>query len=226
MITFYPDNIETKQFYIYKITYQNGKPFYIGKGQNCRYKSHFKNGNTKLKKFIKQKLKSQSLRVVIIKDNLTEDKAFDLERRLIDRYGRKDNNTGVLYNRTSGGQGPSGVVYAEGRNRKISETLKGNKRSKETKRKISESKKGYKQTKEHIRKRSQSMKGNKNTLGYNHTEETKRQISESMKGKKKSEEHKIKMIGNKNGSGLKGIKKSEEHKRNISKALKQQRRTK
>ena len=203
-ISFHPYELNTKQFYVYKITYQNGKPFYIGKGQNCRYKHHFIK-KSPLNKFIRNKLKIQPLRVVILKDNLTEEKAFRLEVKLIKRYGRKDIDTGVLLNKTDGGEGPSGIVWPEESRIKISKSLEGNKyalgykHSKEHNRKISLGNKGNKQSEETIRKRVESRKG------YIHTEETKINISESLKG---------------NISPMKERSHTEESKRKISKSMK------
>jgi hypothetical protein len=59
-------------------------------------------------------------------------------------FGRKDLGTGILHNRTDGGDGSSGWVPSEETKRKISEAHKGNTymlgktHSEETKRKMSE----------------------------------------------------------------------------------------
>ena len=186
----FSNELGTKGFYVYKITYQNGKPFYIGKGQNCRYKSHFLyNKKFELYRFIRKKLKTQSLRIVIIKDNLTEEKAFDLEKKFIKKYGRKDIGTGVLYNRTSGGQGEAGRIYSKETKRKISKgrigednPFYGGHHSIESRKRISDGQRGRMQSEETIRKRVKKLKGQKRSL------ETKNKMSESHKGKKKSEE--------------------------------------
>lgn len=50
---------------------------------------------------------------MVLEANLTELGALALERRYIAWYGRKDLNTGILRNRTDGGEGTSGPKTAE-----------------------------------------------------------------------------------------------------------------
>lgn len=89
------------------------KPFYIGKGCGRRLKGHFYESvlraNTPKNNTIK-KIKNELGELPIhyrIFENLSEKKAFELEKKLIKHFG-KLNDGGILTNMTDGGEGHSG----------------------------------------------------------------------------------------------------------------------
>jgi hypothetical protein len=84
-------------YYVYAYVRKNGTPYYIGKGKNDRaYKRH------------SVSVPKDKSKIVFIFEELSEQDALDLECLLIKYHGRKDNNTGILYNKTDGGEGSSG----------------------------------------------------------------------------------------------------------------------
>jgi hypothetical protein len=134
-------------YYTYAYLREDRTPYYIGKGKCNRA---YKRRKTDIKP---PKDKS---RILILKNNLNEEQAFKHEIYMISVFGRKDLGTGILYNKTDGGDGSSNPS-AETR-RKMSEALKGKPRSKEIRIKISEAKKGRPLSEEHKMKLSEIKK--------------------------------------------------------------------
>lgn len=106
---------DTNIFYVYcYIDPRDNIPFYVGKGKNTRYLDHLSEATNKKKHNSKvfkiREITSEGLTPTIIKieENLSEEYAFDLEIKLIAELGRLDSGTGVLCNRTDGGEGVSG----------------------------------------------------------------------------------------------------------------------
>lgn len=90
-------------YYVYAyIRASDSTPYYIGKGKDGR--AWAKHKGTSIPK-------DQS-KIIILEHNLTEIGALAIERRMITWYGRKDNNTGILINRSDGGEGTCGYKYS------------------------------------------------------------------------------------------------------------------
>ena len=165
-------------YYTYAFLREDRTPYYIGKGKGNRAYRRRDKGI---------KPPKDKSKILILKQNLTEEESFRHEVYMIAVFGRKDLGTGILHNKTNGGDGVSGAVVSDETRRKMSEALKGKPRSKEIRRKISESHKGKTHSEESRRNMSESQKGK------TFSEETKRKLSESQKGKNHSEETRRKM---------------------------------
>jgi len=167
------------EYYTYAYLREDRTPYYIGKGKGNRL---YKKGS---RVFAPPKDKS---RIIYLKQNLTEEEAFRHEIYMIDVFGRIDLDTGILHNRTDGGDGISGAIRSEETRRKISAATKGKNHpmynkthSEEAKRKISVAKKGENNhnygkifSEEHRRKLSVASK--------NRSEETRKKLSDANRG--------------------------------------------
>ena len=136
-MTIYSKQTPPLGFYVYIYLREDGTPYYVGKGRGIR-------AWTKSKGEVGKPI--QPDRINILKDNLTEYEAFDLEKLTILLYGRKDINTGILRNKTDGGDGASGYKYSPeqcaARGPAISKAKKGKPLSEDYKHSLSISHKG------------------------------------------------------------------------------------
>jgi hypothetical protein len=130
-------------FYVYAYLRENLTPYYIGKGKGNRA---WVKGNGEVYPPINQR------RIRILRDNLTETEAFALEIALILQYGRKDIGTGILRNKSNGGEGPSGAVRSNATRIKMSMAHKNKKLTDSHKKKLSEAHRGKTLTAEHKEK--------------------------------------------------------------------------
>lgn len=87
-------------YYVYAYLRQSdGTPYYIGKGKDKRAFSKRHPGIS---------VPNDKTKIVFLETNLSNIGALALERRMIRWYGRKNICTGILYNKSEGGEGACG----------------------------------------------------------------------------------------------------------------------
>ena len=164
--------VNPKRFYTYAYLREDRTPYYVGKGGRKRL---YKKGKGEV-----GKPKDKS-RIIYLKQNLTEEEAFKHETYMIAVFGRKDLGTGILRNKTNGGEGNCGrIPWNKGKKKCFND---------ETIKRMGEKRKGEKNcnygkvfSPETIQKMSENQMGEKNNFyGKKHSLETKEKIAEKIK---------------------------------------------
>jgi hypothetical protein len=164
---------------------ETGIPFYVGKGKwaNQRHLDHLRetvdttSNRWKYYKISNIVDKGMLPIIEVIAKDLTEVEAYNLEERLIKKYGRRIDESGCLTNICESARPPSpkGKLKSESHRAALSAAHKGKKHSLEHTQKVLDTK----------RKNGTMVSG---MAGKRHSENTKLKISESKRGKKPTPE--------------------------------------
>jgi hypothetical protein len=162
------------EYYTYAYLREDGTPYYIGKGKGRRA-------------FLRHSgfYPPSKERILFLKINLTEEQAFKHEIYMISIFGRKDLGTGILHNKTNGGDGCSGKIMTEQDIQNRRKGRLGKPLSESHKRKIAEANTGTPKTMTEKRRQSDIEKGlrARGKPKQKHSDETKRKISDATQGR-------------------------------------------
>ena len=111
------------KYYVYAYLRENSTPYYIGRGTGRRA---WNKGSGEVSP------PQNMSRIIIVEDNLSNVGSLAIERQLIRWYGRKDLGSGILRNKTDGGDGVANGPSKSGANN----SFYGKKHSTESREKI------------------------------------------------------------------------------------------
>lgn len=158
-------------YYVYAYLRKfDNTPYYIGKGH--RHRMFNKNHSVTVP--------IDRSKIMVLAENLSNDEACKLERSLIKMYGRKDIGTGILHNRTDGGEGAPGFKQTQDHIDSRTTKTANAKRSKAMS--------GRKYTEAHCLAISEGTKGvtksNTDNMKYSKSDSHRERISLGKRGKK------------------------------------------
>lgn len=184
-------------FYVYVLFRPwNGQPCYVGKGFGRRWRRHNAVAERHSNKHLANIFRKAGGEIpsVIVRNQLTEKEAFDLERILIGIIGRHNIGKGPLANLTDGGDGVSGLRHndefraqAAIRAAKMGAAQRGKVHSTETRERMSKS--AYRALQNPALREKRRLAH----IGLHLSPEVKAKISAANKGRKHTEETRAKM---------------------------------
>ena len=136
-------------YYIYFYLNEQGLPYYCGKGIGFRA----------IAKTHSVPIPPNLSNIIIAEENLTELGALALERRYIRWYGRANNGTGILLNKSDGGDGSTGALWTKEARQAKSIQMKGKPQPAHIASALRTVRKGKKNSNEHKEKCSNALKG-------------------------------------------------------------------
>jgi hypothetical protein len=167
--TYRVEMVNPKRFYTYAYLREDRTPYYIGKGKGRRL---YKKGKGEVGK------PTDKSRIIFLKQNITEEEAIKHEIYMIAVFGRKDLGTGILRNKTDGGDGASGYKHTGEVIKFLSERMKGNKQSKGYKHSLEAREKISKANTGRIYPEERNKKISLSKIGHSVSEKTKQKLRE------------------------------------------------
>lgn len=164
-------------YYVYAyIRSSDGTPYYIGKGKDKRaYVKHPGIG-----------VPCDKTKIIFLEKNLSEIGAFAIERRLIAWWGRKDISTGILLNRTDGGEGTAGAKLSTQKRNSVADANRRRVWKDESRKKLSEHNKG-KPISENTKK---ALLEHQKNISAEEKDEISQKLSKALTGRTLSDSHK------------------------------------